>query len=157
MQRPGNEDALLRFLASTCPINPGRAGSSTGGGGGRGGGGGLGGRGNPTMEEFNTLQQQVKDMRRYFKAYVKTEARKRDRAALRIQAAFRGHTHRRSMRHRRRKAAGGYGSRVSYGRPAGGHGRGLAVNRGARQPRVLFDPRRYQKDRIHLAPVKRSV
>ena len=43
------------------------------------------------MAQFLKLEAQVKDMRRYFKAYVKTEARKRHRAALCIQRAFRGH------------------------------------------------------------------
>jgi hypothetical protein len=87
----GQEAALLGFLVDQCPAEHGAAPTS---------GARLARRTPPTpvsgvnplptAAQFAKLEEQVKEMRRYFKQYVKTEARKRERAARVLQACVLG-------------------------------------------------------------------
>jgi hypothetical protein len=92
----GQEAALLTFLAERCPASVDSSpdhGSSHRRAAAVGHAAPLLGRARapPTAEQFAELEQQVKEMRRYFKQYVKTEARKRDRATRVLQACVLGH------------------------------------------------------------------
>lgn len=94
----GQEAALLRFLVDQCPANHGAASTS---------GTSLarptppmplsGVDPPPTAAQFAKLEEQVKEMRRYFKQYVKTEARKRERAARVLQACVLGRVVRKEL------------------------------------------------------------
>lgn len=85
----GQEAGLLRFLMDQCPANHGAAPTT------------VARLARPTLPvsdvgplptaaQFAKLEEQVKEMRRYFKQYVKTEARKRERAARVLQACVLG-------------------------------------------------------------------
>ncbi len=94
----GQEAALLGFLVDQCPAEHGAAPTS---------GARLARRTPPTpvsgvnplptAAQFAKLEEQVKEMRRYFKQYVKTEARKRERAARVLQACVLGHVVRKQL------------------------------------------------------------
>jgi hypothetical protein len=118
------------------------------------------------MGQFKQLEAQVKEMRRYVKEYVKSEARKREQAARRIQANYRGHAARSHgpsasvARLRRGRLAAGTRTRRAAGAGAawsaalGGGGGGGAHSADAvigaagwstahaARP-AYFDPRRY--------------
>ena len=76
----GYEPQLLRWLVQTCPAVAEA----------RGSGAAAHGREAITVDEFEALAAQVKEMRKYVKQYVKAQARKRDRAAMTIQRVVRG-------------------------------------------------------------------
>ena len=114
----GQEPALLSFLAEHCPANLGGAGAP-----GVGDAPPVGGmEPPPTAAQFAELEQQVREMRRYFKQYVKNEARKRDRATRVLQACILGHSVRKEysgrLRPRVREVFDDSSRQRDHGRPS---------------------------------------
>lgn len=151
----GQEAALLAFLAEQCPAHHGV------GGGARSARRSIApapvtGVDPPTAAQFAQLEEQVKEMRRYFKQYVKTEARKRDRAARLLQACVLGHVVRKELAGHlrpRRARSQGHNDGASqiqlpsrmYVDPRGADGWGANAHGGDRRPASQsFNPDRYQ-------------